>query len=76
MSFWTARAMLHSLEHRMVDGLFVTGLCTYCGLSTIDFCPECGVPVCRLCDVNKHWPAVGVFPTVGFRGPVVPIKRL
>lgn len=69
--FWSEKAALHSLQHRMDDGLFVTGLCTYCGLSTIDFCPECGLFVCRRCDVREHWPAVGIRPPVGFPRPLI-----
>jgi hypothetical protein len=63
---WPAKAAVHSLVHNMADGLFVRGACAYCGLTTVDFCPECGVFVCRQCDTTKHWPAVGILPTVGF----------
>ncbi len=66
MDYWHSRAALHSLGHNMSDGLFVEGLCAYCGLTTIDFCPECGVFVCRRCDTAKHWLAVGIVPDVGF----------
>jgi hypothetical protein len=66
---WTQKAMVHSLEHRMEEGLFVSGLCSYCGLTTIDFCPACGIFVCRQCDVREHWPAVGIVPDVGFAEP-------
>jgi hypothetical protein len=66
---WQSTAAAHSLRHRMDGGLFVTGTCAYCGLSTIDFCPECGIFVCRRCDTREHWPAVGIFPDVGFRFP-------
>ena len=72
---WTDKAARHSLRHRMEDGLFVTGLCTYCGLDTIDFCPECGAFVCRRCDVREHWPAVGIVPDVGLRRPL-PLRRI
>jgi len=67
MVYWLQRALLHTLRHNMSDGLFVEGRCAYCGLSTIDFCPECGVFVCRRCDTPKHWPAVGIYPDVGVR---------
>lgn len=63
---WNNSALVHSLRHNMVDGFFETGLCAYCGLSTIDFCPACGVFVCRRCDTPKHWPAVGIYPDSGF----------
>jgi hypothetical protein len=63
---WNTMAALHSLGHNMVDGLFVKGPCAYCGLPTIDFCPTCGVFVCRLCDTPKHWPDVGIVPDIGF----------
>lgn len=63
---WTETAARHSLRHRMEDGLFVSGLCAYCGLYTIDFCPECGLFVCRQCDTREHWPTVGIVPEVGF----------
>ncbi len=66
MGNWTRQAAVHSLTHRMDDGLFVTGLCAYCGLTTIDYCPACGIFVCRQCDVREHWPAAGILPTVGF----------
>jgi hypothetical protein len=72
---WTEKARLHSLQHRMADGLFVTGLCTYCGLSTIDLCPECSAFVCRRCDVREHWAAVGIVPASGFRPPIRPFRR-
>jgi len=63
---WPQLAALHSLRHRMDGGLFLTGQCSYCGLDTIDFCPECGLFVCRQCDRREHWPAVGIVPDVGF----------
>jgi hypothetical protein len=63
---WTHKAAAHSLHHKMEGGLFVTGGCAYCGIDTIDFCPECGVFVCRGCDVREHWPAVGIVPEFGF----------
>ena len=66
MNSWTTKAAVHSLGHNMIDGLFVQGSCAYCGLTTIDSCPACGVFVCRQCDRAKHWPAVGIFPEVGF----------
>jgi hypothetical protein len=50
----------------MSDGLFVQGQCAYCGLTTIDFCPECQVYVCRRCDTPRHWPDVGIAVDVGF----------
>jgi hypothetical protein len=53
----------------MDDGVFVTGACGYCGLDTIDFCPECGIFVCRGCERREHWPAVGIVPDVGFAAP-------
>jgi hypothetical protein len=59
-------ARLHSLGHRMEDGLFIRDRCAYCGLLTVDFCPECGIFVCRRCDMLEHWPAVGIVPDVGF----------
>jgi hypothetical protein len=58
-------AAKHSLRYEMSNGLFVEGQCAYCGLTTIDFCPECGIYVCRQCDTPRHWPAVGVIPDVG-----------
>lgn len=67
MNNWSGKAFAHSLRYKMADGLFVRGLCTYCGLPTIDFCPECGIYVCRACDTLRHWPAVGIAPDVGFR---------
>jgi hypothetical protein len=66
MHDWHRGALLHSLRHNMMDGLFVEGQCAYCGLTTIDFCPECGIFVCRRCDTPKHWPAVGIIPDNGF----------
>ena len=36
----------NELERHHLDieeGLFVSGLCSYCGLTTIDFCPACGI---------------------------------
>jgi hypothetical protein len=63
------KARQHALGHRMVDGLFVRDTCAYCGLLTVDFCPECGIFVCRQCDIPKHWPSVGIFPDVGFGLP-------
>jgi hypothetical protein len=63
---WTPRAAAHSLRHRLEEGAFITGRCAYCGLDTIDFCPECNLFVCRRCDRKEHWPAVGIFPDVGF----------
>jgi hypothetical protein len=66
MNAWHELAALHSPRHRMSDGLFVEGPCAYCGLTTIDFCPECGIFVCRRCDTPRHWPAVGIFPDIGF----------
>jgi hypothetical protein len=66
MGGWTTKAGLHSLGHNMIDGLFARGPCAYCGLDTIDFCPACGVFVCRQCDTAEHWPAVGIIPEVGF----------
>jgi hypothetical protein len=61
-------ARLHALGHRMADGLFIRDRCAYCGLLTVDFCPECGIFVCRQCDTLKHWPAVGIVPDVGLLG--------
>jgi hypothetical protein len=58
-------ARLHALGHRMADGLFIRDRCAYCGLTTVDFCAECGIFVCRKCDVLEHWPAVGIVPDVG-----------
>ena len=72
MPDWHGAAALHSLRHRLADGFFVRDRCFYCGLSTIDFCPECGVFVCRNCDVPKHWPAVGIFPDIGLRAIYAP----
>jgi hypothetical protein len=68
----TALAARHSLRYRMDGGLFVTGPCAYCGLDTIDFCPECGIFVCRQCDLRAHWPAVGLATDVLF--PVGPLS--
>jgi hypothetical protein len=62
---WLQMAALHRLGHRMADRLFVRDRCTYCGALTVDFCAQCGVFVCRNCDVREHWPAVGIFPDVG-----------
>lgn len=62
---WHHKAEIHALEHRMVDGLFVRDRCIYCGLATIDFCPECAFFVCRRCDTLKHWPAVCIYPDIG-----------
>ncbi len=69
MNDWHSQAALHTLRHQLDEGQFVTGVCAYCGLDTIDFCPECGLFVCRRCDTLEHWPAVGIFPDVGFVGP-------
>ncbi len=66
MKPWLEKAAQHSLGHKMSEGLFVTGACGYCGLATIDFCPQCGIFVCRRCDVPKHWPDVQIFPEVGW----------
>lgn len=63
---WTETAARHSLRYRMEDGLFVSGLCAYCGLNTIDFCPECGLFVCRQCDIPEHWRRLGIRPDFGF----------
>jgi hypothetical protein len=65
-NWWTEKAAVHTLGHRMDEGVFINGPCAYCGLDTIDFCPECGTFVCRRCDVREHWPAVGIIPDVGF----------
>jgi len=75
MSMWPAKAAVHSLGHNMIDGLFVRGACAYCGLTTVDFCPACGVFVCRRCDTPKHWPAVGIFPDIGFIADDYPLGR-
>jgi hypothetical protein len=78
MSGWTTKAGVHSLGHNMADGIFVQGSCAWCGLTTIDFCDACGLFVCRQCDRKAHWPAVGIFPDVGFvSGPDrrVPVRR-
>ena len=70
MTNWLAQAATHALRHNMEEGLFVTGACAYCGLDTIDFCPECNIFVCRRCDTREHWPAVGIVPDFGFgHGP-------
>src|ERR1700722_12496937 len=37
MRDWHQLAISHSLRHNMNAGLFVQGLCAYCGLSTIEF---------------------------------------
>jgi hypothetical protein len=66
MRNFTGTAAIHSLTHRMNDGLFVSGLCTYCGATTIDYCPACGIFVCRQCDTREHWAAVGIVPDFGF----------
>jgi hypothetical protein len=63
---FTYKAAAHSLRHRMDDGVFITGPCAYCGIDTIEFCPECSAFVCRGCDVREHWPAVGIVPEFGF----------
>lgn len=62
---WHQKASLHQLRHRMVDRLFVRDRCAYCGLLTVDFCPECTQFVCRRCDTLRHWPAVGIVPDLG-----------
>jgi hypothetical protein len=57
---------MHCLGHKMSEGLSVQGRCGYCGLTTIDFCDECGIYVCRRCDMPRHWPDVGVVIDSGF----------
>ncbi len=59
-------AAVHSLRYNMSDGLFVEGRCGYCRSTTIDFCPECGIYVCRRCDMTRLWPDVGVGSDGGF----------
>jgi hypothetical protein len=66
MSYQNQPNIRHALGHRMLNGVFDRGACAYCGVLTLDFCPECGVFVCRGCDTSRHWPAVGIFPHVGF----------
>jgi hypothetical protein len=74
---WHGKAIKHALGHRMINGLFERDACAYCGLITVDFCPECGIFVCRQCDTLRHWPDVGIFPPVGFGRPRPwPLRKL